>query len=413
MKRILKYAAALSVSLMAAAFSSCEKETADDSETAEKGKITVSFDSASLYEELGIAQGVSEKLSSGEEFVITDSVLVYDQAGTLVAKSGVESRRMGKQSLELEGLDQGSYTLVLWQTQYNQQANYAAWKLTGETSLSTVNIITEAVYFGYGWALGYASTPVTLADKDLDVTITPKAAGCITDITVDGISEHPEYTNISLVGGGYCTGVYLDPSRPKENRWIVDTNYSGIICGVTPEEGGQAKIFTLTHGEDIDLTFLGDKADGSDVLCTHPHKSVVAGEHYTVYLDLDRLGWQPPFFGSAEDFAPWKADRDAGLLVFDPCMDWGCDLSRVEEHIQSKNWWKEGGGKLEASDIRWRTHFQVADSLYEYYYFKTEDGKDLDQAICYCANPAVPIQAAYLLVQHQGFSYVGQLVLPG
>ena len=87
MKKILYL---LFVSLMAAAVVSCSKESNDTPDVPEKA-IAVSFNTGSLYKDLGIQESMAEVISPAGSCLIIDSVLVYDKNGELVTKSGMKA----------------------------------------------------------------------------------------------------------------------------------------------------------------------------------------------------------------------------------------------------------------------------------------------------------------------------------
>ena len=69
--------------------------------------------------------------------------------------------------------------------------------------------------------------------------------------------------------------------------------------------------------------------------------TLMPGTVSTFYCDLDKIGYQPPYFGPTADFAAWKAQRDAGILVNDLCIQWGADMQTVRNHVASHHlWWK-------------------------------------------------------------------------
>ena len=162
----------------------------------------------------------------------------------------------------------------------------------------------------------------------------------------------------------------------------------------------------------MNIYIRGDKEGGFDDLGVCSHKNMAAGQIRLFYIDMARLSWQPPFFGSVEEYQAWKPGRTAGLPVFDPCIKWGCSLAEVEEYVQNKQWWKpEPSGKLfyapSWKDF-WVKEYKVADDLFEDYFFDTEDGQHLEFVMCGCPDENVPIEAGQKLVESQGFIRSGK-----
>ena len=118
-------AVVLFATLLANIFVSCEK----GSPQLPTQSVIVSFQPGSLYEELGCLDQMADRISSNGVFVITDSLLVYDQGGMLVTKFGIESRSFENKELVLENVPEGSYTLILWQTAYRATDGVRAWKI--------------------------------------------------------------------------------------------------------------------------------------------------------------------------------------------------------------------------------------------------------------------------------------------
>ena len=413
MKKIMKLASALCCSLMAVAMISCNK---DNSDNHGDGKAKASFNMATMYQDLGVEALMIEKLVPGN-FVIFDSLLVYDQAGSLITKLGMEGVNLEHKEIELnpEDFPKGTYTLILWQSIYRTTDGLRAWKLQEEENLSTVRLSIPFATFDFGWALGYAASTVTLDGKAIDLDLTPKALGCVFDTTIDNIAEGEDYSYVSLVGGRHYQAVNLDPSL-GEDRWVAppQSQVSGVPIRINPKTfAGNGKFFTFIHGEKLGIEIRGDKEGGYDHLGSVLRKDIEVGNKYTLYTDLARQTWQPAFFGSAEDFTAWKADRDAGHLVFAPFLGFGSDISAVEENIHSRQWWTAESGQLQAIGTRWAKVFHVADELIEAYLFETEDGRNLLHSQCQCLEPSVSIDIAHSMLIDKGYIYKGKIRFPG
>ena len=412
MEKIMKFSAALCVSLMAAAVLSCNPDNPETPGTEDAAFLQVAFDTGSLYGELGFRDDMARALSE-DLYIVTDTVLVYNQEGLLVNQLGMESSTLGAQTFELEDAKPGAYTLVMWQTVRMVSNNVVAWKLEHRDTLSKVSISSHGGSFRCYWALGTASAKVTLGDKPVKVDMTPKAEGSILDVTIDGYTEDLGYKSIWLKGGQWHSGIYLDPAIQNDAKYIVDANKIGSLFSLSYAEGGHEKYFTIHNGKDISMEFRGYDSD------THyhyyrdiPHQTVETGKNYTVYWNLPRRKWQPPFFGSAEEFASWKADRDAGWLVFDPVLNWGCSISDVKEIVHSRNWWKDCDEKPQPVNDYWVESFKVSPSMEEQYAFNTEEGNDLALVVCVCNDSGLSIDAAYSLVEMQGYHLAGKIVFP-
>lgn len=116
-----------------------------------------------------------------------------------------------------------------------------------------------------------------------------------------------------------------------------------------------------------------------------------------------------PIFGPAAGFAEWKAKRDDGFLVSDPCLQWGTDYQTVRNRIESQPWWKPVNDDLEQDAHGWRRYYSIAKRLYEIYYFNEEGGKDLFRVIIFTEDDKAPIGVAMQHVSKQGFELKGAL----
>ena len=410
MKKILVLLSLLSVSLLSAVVVSCSKESNDIPDVPKKA-IAVAFNTGSLYNDLGILESMADVVSPAGNYLIIDSVLVYDNNGVLVTKSGMESNSFEKKELVMKDLPKGMYTLVLWQSVYRTSDGIRAWKIEEEESLSTVKVASDGGSFNYFWALGISSAKVEHSGKGIQVDMTPKAVGYIVDVTIDNYPEDKGYTDISIVGGKHSAGVYLDPSR-KDDPWVA-SQYSGSLFKAIPGNNGKGKFFSLLHGDDLYLWIRGDKSNSYDELGYIPHKNLDVKENYTFYFDYARATWQPAFLGSAQDFVEWKADRDAGILVIDPCLDWGSNLSYIEDYVHQKNWWNGINEELYQSGDLWSKAYMVSPSMKEQYEFETQDGQNLCGAVCFCDDPSIPVKVAYdIILIQKGFNYVGEIQYP-
>lgn len=109
----------------AATLVSCTKE--DDAQT---NQDAIMVNTAALYDELGIRSEMMQTLANGE-YILTDTLLVYDATGNLVMKLGTESSNLEPLTFTAEGLADGRYTIVLWQTTRTASGD-RAWQLKGE-----------------------------------------------------------------------------------------------------------------------------------------------------------------------------------------------------------------------------------------------------------------------------------------
>lgn len=410
-KALLKAFAAL-IMIGATTMVSCKKD--NDIPTTTPNQDAVVVNTAALYDELGIRNEMMQALASGD-YVLTDTLLVYDASGNLVKKLGAESHNLESLTFNAEGLADGNYTLVLWQTTRSASGE-RVWRLTGEEQLSTAILDETRSMLSYAFAAGYASSTVATKGGKLVPTLTPMAIGSIVDMRIDNLDAMPEATALSLwaTNIGYYTGIRLAPAMDEESRWYTSPD-SSLSTRVAQLPMGQAsgKFFTLYHS-DVPLELWADKG-ADEAYVTHiNYAPLPVGGQSVCYFDMERRSWQPPFIGTPKAFAAWKADRDANIPVTDPLLRWGCSIDDVYNHVFSKIWYQSGNYEPEywadpfASWHRW---FYVSPALTEQYLFETEEGENLRYVACICWDPTVPVEVQGNLLRHQGFHATGNTVL--
>lgn len=407
-----KVMAAAALCCMMTAFTACTND--DNPVVPSSGDALITVNTSALYDELNIAELMPQWLNSGK-ITIIDSVLIYDEAGDLMMKLGAEASALQPQTFEAGNLSNGIYTLVAWQTA-RQDNGKVPWLLSGEEKLSTVSL--SATYSGipYPFALGYASTTVTVEGGNLETTVSPKSLGSIIELRVDNFTEDKGYSEVYLSGGNsqYVVGCRLDPSLTGENRWIMESKPSwNELVGRLKVGTGSEKFFTLSHGNKVWFDLYGVKDKFHDWLLDGGY-NLGTGENVIYYFDMSRLRYQPTFFGTYEDFAVWKADRDNGLLVVDPYLNWGGSFADVDAYVTAKQWWLDGNNSFELWEgLGWHRWYYVANLLTEQYLFETEDGQNLRVVLSICHDSTVPIDLANQSLLKQGYEYKGKFVYPG
>lgn len=370
----------------------------------------ITVDPAMLYEELGINENMKSLLDNNIS-VVTDTVLIYDAKGKLVQKVGAETVKLEPLTIEADVLADGEYTLVVWQTKRDTNGR-TPWYASGEDQLSTVSISTDYVALNSSWTLGVAGTTISVRNGSFKASLTPRTTGSIIRQRIDNLTEDKGFYELLLDGplDQFYSGVRLDPSLDASERRIKNTLYE--YNDITWAEPGYTddKFFTLNFGENQDFALIGLKENGDEIEITSIESGTLGfGENVVFYYNMDRHDWQPPFYGSPEDFDPWIADREAGILVAQPLLKWGCNLDEVQRHIEAKPWWRLGNKELEFWGEYyqcWHKWYYVAPKLTEQYLFETEDGKNLRYA--YVNSWDVPIDLAVTSFQNQGYQYKGK-----
>ena len=391
--------------------SSCGKEVVPTN-----GGAVVSINTVALYDKLEITDLMVEKLDEGGT-VVTDSVAFYDQQGQFVAKQGIETNTLHPVNIILRDLPQGTYTMVAWQTVSGGYDPW--WSLIDADQLATARIVqTYPSTIGGDKAIGLYTTSVTIGSEAAVIQAEMEPMGSVVDIIVDGLTPECDYEDAHLViwsEAPRVEGFYLNPGLSGEDRWVLSDSRkeSDLSFGFISSDSPGRTDFTLSNGENKHLRLYGyDKTNYERKLIISADISLSPGTHATFYFDLDRISYQPPYTGPAAEFAAWKAKRDAGYLVSDPCVDWGADHQTVRNRVESMMWWRAANDDLEQDEHGWLRYYVVAKRLYEVYYFVEADGKDLFRVFVFTSDDTVPLEVAWRHVALQGYGFEGVLPHP-
>ena len=413
-RRIIKWTMAAFLSATLPLFvTSCSTE--DNPAKPTQGSAVITVNNAAIFDQLGITDDMPQWLEKGS-LTIVDSVLIYDQAGNLVTKLGVETSTMDPMTIDASGLPNGTYTLVAWETTIDRNKS-GAWFVADDEQLSTVNIYTKYGGVGYMWAFGYATATVTVDGSTIQAYVTPVSPSSIVDFQVDNFTEDKGYSTIRLRWpyAGYIHGLRLDPSLGEEERWIPWEGYSENV-GSLNLGTSHNKFLTFTHGDNVLFSVYGYKEDGSREYIDDAIHQFGIGQHAVFHIDMDKHSWQAPFFGTPEEFAPWKAERDAGILDFFPCINWGCNGDEVQQYVQSRRWWADrfsGETRYWESENVWYRSWFIAHRSAEEYVFTTENCENLKWVYLRCFDTNLSVEAINNSFLIQGYEYAGKVIFPG
>ena len=224
------------------------------------GCAVVRVNTAALYDKLGITDLVAGTLAGGGT-TVTDSVLVYDRQGALVARLGTASASLQDVTIGLDDLPQGTYTVVAWQTTSNGSEPF--WPMIDADQLATARIIQlYPSTISCLRAIGMYTATVTIGPATASVNAEMEPMGSVVDIGIDGLKPECDYKYLSLVAGveePAVDGFYVNPARSGEEQWVFSADRKDRdrpIAGVMPSSAG-SKVFTLSHGEDKSFELYG------------------------------------------------------------------------------------------------------------------------------------------------------------
>ena len=383
------------------------------------GRAVITLNTAAMYEEAGIAEIIERNLPTTA--CISDTLLIYDQNGRLVTKTGTMTKSFEPLTLVVDDLSNGTYTLVAWQNGYFDNGTRAEKKfvLADEEELSTVKVLQLDMVHLCVDAVGLGSATVTVNGNSIEATITPKLVGSFFDLKSEKAPHEYGFVEIDLYRmDQVTTGIWLDPARSEDDRWIIQDQYADPYpFAYLGEDHTEYLHYTLEHGDDMILSLVtwtpvNDNYEPDEIVRQGHHK-LQDGSNVVYYFDVDRISYQPPFFGPEAQLPAWKAERDAGKLVNDPYLKWGGNLAEVEAHIKAKQFWADGNDQLEFWEgAGWHRWYYVAPGLTEQYLFETEDGQNLNEVMCICHDATLPIDIFTKSLQLQGYTYLGKLHYP-
>ena len=414
MKKTIYLMTAVIVTL---AFHACSID--DNPAPPSTGQAVITVNTAAMFEEVGLAELIESNLP--KNLCLADTVLIYDQNGQLVSKLGTVTKSFESLTFEFDDLPNGTYTLVGWQTSYLDDGTTPDqhFALADEEELSTVKVIQLYPIHSTATTNGLASATVTVNGNSFEATVTRKFVGSIFDLKSEKSPQEYGFEEIDLYHMDQVTqGFWLDPARSEDGRWIIQDQYADPYpFAYLYQEEEEYLHYTLEHGDDMILSLVtwtpvNDNYEPDEIVRQGHHK-LQDGSNVVYYFDVDRISYQPPFFGPKDQLPTWKADRDAGILVNDPCLKWGCNLAEVEAHKQAKQFWAVGNGQLEFWEgTGWHYWYYVAPHFTEQYIFETEDGQNLIDVMCICHDPNVPLDVFTKSLQLQGYTYLGKLHYP-
>ena len=404
--------------IVALAFNAC---SANDNPTTPdnlSGRAVITVNKVAMYEEADMVELMDSYLS---KFIsITDTVLVYNQNGHLVKKVGTETKNLEPVTIVADDLPNGTYTFVLWQTGYSSDgAMKIPYMLADEEELATVKLVPIRNILIYANANGFASTTVTINGNSVEASVTPELVGRFFNLKSEKACNEYSFDQLVVYRRDQaCRGIYLDPSRSGDDRWITEPiGNTNPLLGYLDKDITEFLFYTIEQGNDMELsvstwTLVGD--DWESYMIVYPgHHKLQDGRRLVYYLDVDRVSYQPPFFGLEDQLPAWKADRDAGILVNDPYIKWGGNNAEVEAHKQTKQYWFGGSDQPEFWEgFGWYDSYNIANDYTEYYVFETADGQNLTAVYCiyWRDNLSVDVFNKSLLLQ--GYTYLGKLQNP-
>jgi hypothetical protein len=363
---------------------------------------TWDIETAAMYEQLGIIDEVRTGLTSGD-YLLVDSLLVYDGQGHLIARQGVQFDALGRVSMTIQDLTDGTYTFVLFQA-CSQAGKPSIWTAIDAGQLATLQIRCPDVCVEGIQALGVAKENVTIRKGAMSTALTPRAAGSIVDFQVDN----------------YASEKIMGMSRKLPSIWIYGND---SIAGFNPDSGryrtlpgqkkaigsledGQAhrKFFLLTDGSEMTASVQSDYdfVYFEDTICLSPGSSAVC------YYSFAPKTFFYACLGTPETVEAFKAGHAEEDCTLYPCLQWGASRDEVDRYVKNRPFLPAGEGDfLERPDGITRVRYEPAPGLAELCFFDPA-GKLIE--VTYSHGGPASLASVQSCMEKQDFKYMGSFV---
>ena len=191
-------AALLCLSLVS---TSCSEE--DNPAESEGYKITVTVNTADMYEQLGLADELTASLANepDEEYGVGVSLYLYDASGNLVDSKDGEGIRHDLQPIkvEMDELENGLYKLLVVQNVTYEGEEGLYLDIEKEDKFDTFEMWNRYMCeVPATFAFGYKVVMLTINDGDAEVTVTPDPAGSVVEFSLEGLDK-TDYGDIFLM----------------------------------------------------------------------------------------------------------------------------------------------------------------------------------------------------------------------
>ena len=399
---ISKMAAALCCLVFVWMATSCSKDEETES-VYQKAAVTINV--AELYNELGISADVNKALQV-DGYSIDATLLVYNAQGVLAKKYVENVKTLEPVHFDLSGLADGSYTMVAYQEGRIKGAD--AWKMEGEENLSTVCIKPLYPYIISQMAIGTDGKAVEIKNGQAEVSLTPKAAGSLIDVTIDRDESFDNKVRIWVEKTP--TGLFLNPQLNEDERLTYKEGDTwGTIISYLQEEGPMT-FFTLARGKQY---FVADYYDENEQkwkdfwwgLCVN----IEPGKRSVFYYDSHPQLMYKAFVGSKENFVDWKQAHDTKGLKLEPIVPFGSNLDALEEAIHNSPYDFNIEYEMRPIGNEWaKVHNLWPDGMLALVYlYETEDGKNAKSCIYQYGGSDFPLDQMREEIVKWGYEYKG------
>lgn len=361
MKKILGIIGLIGLILMSCKNDEIEIKVSETLTPEPQKSLKLNISTTTSYEKYGL-DDYKNYLGSNESAYIAITSLLYNSSGNLVDSVSSYSRTFKTLYQNLEGLYNGSYTVVTFETLVDRGNNYKSefWQLKDINSLESVQVYNvhykDSVAVPWQYSIGVSTQKFEINSADQQIDLSPKPIGVLLDFEYDNFEKSGDvvvWFMLKNIATGYC----LNPSLSPSERYTYDKGYNkngywSPRTEIRNDNGlpnsGKGKFYMLESGR-LNYAF-GDSEEYG-----HFRRECPSNESYFDFTDGDYYktycyftGYAYPlltFVGTTSDFNTWKANMFKELdklnskpLCEIPYIKWGATKSEVESYLQSKNY---------------------------------------------------------------------------
>ena len=403
---------ALAAVILPLCFTACSDDDGDEDKSPEF--ITVNV--APMYEELGIDQLVKDIMAEDDDYRVKVTMLIYDKDGDLVDQYDEYADGLQPVTINTSGLLDGKYSVITYQTLANGENT--EWTLADVNHISKAKVEREFATVPAEYALGLYYKEIKAKNGSIGDVITPKAAGAVIDMKMNGIDEAQKITALKIMGENRVYGMYFDPEKMKDGRWYITESGSIDVAYVDNDEDIMAgdydkKSFTLVYGDEVPA-MLVKKVKGKagyEYIC-RSNLNLHLGERAVVFYDFSNSALQSQFFGTEENFRVWEFERDRNPFALNTFTEWGASQNALNKYMAKRQLYNWGNDELTNEGDFYRRLFWVEKNLKEAYFFDDEEYGRLSFAQVDYVGNSVTAQQAYQGLESKGYAYEGTVFLP-
>ena len=383
-------------------------------------KAVVTVKIADLYKQLGITAEMTEFLANGQNYIYA-TVLFYDQQGSLKGMFTEQSHTLTPLDINISGIADGTYTLLAIQAAAKGEP---VWTLTNENSLEEVEMtIPDGTLLPPYMSLGRVTQTVTVKDGALQAEVSVEALGAIIEAQVKGLTKDDNVNRVMLNNWIVINGIYLDPNRTGGDQIDV-ADYDGRVLNVLGDKEGAViegdvswknfSLYCVDYPVSLDI-YKGSPGEYSYKWMAGG-TTLKPGGKYVIYLDNDPNQLKQLYCGTYEGLDAWLKKRAEHPYAIYPYLKLGSSVDEARKHIAAndESWvrWSQYGLYPSEDGLNFWYDGYFAGSNYVYYYYETEDGKNLKFVHYYYNGGTLSSDVMVPELEEMGFTYKGIIKYP-